>query len=633
MAATIASLNIDVRANTTPFVKGLDAASAKARSFAGGLNRAGSGAVGGFSKLGNAAKGIGGQLGMMAASASGAGGSILGIAAAAGPMAAVAAPVAAAAAAVYGLASAAETFNQSLNQSLAIMKVDAEQKAAMTQTAIDVAKTTVFSADKVAKAYYFLASAGLTAEQSVAAMPQVAKFAQAGMFDLSLATDLATDAQSALGLTVKDAQQNLANLTRVTDVLVKANTLANASVEQFSTALTTKAGAALRLLNKDIEEGVAVLAALADQGIKGEEAGTNFAIVLRDLTTKAIENKAAFEQAGVAVFDQSGNMRNMADILGDLEGLLDGASDKEKKMALMALGFSDKSVAMIAALIGTSDKVREYQTALEGAAGTTGEVADKQMTNMQRAMANLKGQFVELALKFGPVMDGLAVFVDLIALALKAVTQLADALGKLIPEGMGEKFKQWGQALHDAVVGPEAAAKMAPVQIAPVKVEVDTSGASEALKELTGEMEGVDEATKAAQKSMEDLAKQGENLAKSLRKPDEVFRDSVSEFKTLLENDAISYETYNRAMAKSREELMQTLMEQTMANMMPNVDIGAAVRGTTGGFAAEKAGTTALENLAKEAAAQKKLLEEIKKIEEEAARDARNKPPVKQVKI
>ena len=33
------------------------------------------------------------------------------------------------------------------------------------------------------------------------------------MFDMALATDLATDSQSALGLTVKDAEQNLTNLT------------------------------------------------------------------------------------------------------------------------------------------------------------------------------------------------------------------------------------------------------------------------------------------------------------------------------------------------------------------------------------------------------------------------------------
>ena len=142
-------------------------------------------------------------------------------------------------------------FNDKMTQSIAIMDTTIEQQKAMEAQAIAVSRETRVSAEQSAEAFFFLASAGLNAEQSISALPQVAKFAQAGMFDMATATDLATDAQSALGMTVDDAQQNLDNLTRVTDVLVKANTLANASVQQFSEALTTKAGAALKVVNKD----------------------------------------------------------------------------------------------------------------------------------------------------------------------------------------------------------------------------------------------------------------------------------------------------------------------------------------------------------------------------------------------
>src|SRR5690606_21262168 len=106
-------------------------------------------------------------------------------------------------------------------------------------------------------------------------------FATAGAFDLALATDLATDAQSALGMTSKDVAKDQENLIRVTDVLVKANTLANANVQQFSEAITNDAGAALKAFGKDIEEGAAILAAYADQGTKGQVAGSNLSRVMR----------------------------------------------------------------------------------------------------------------------------------------------------------------------------------------------------------------------------------------------------------------------------------------------------------------------------------------------------------------
>lgn len=243
-------------------------------------------------------------------------------------------------------------------------------------------------AEELAKAYFFLASAGLNVEQSLAALPGVARFAKAGMFDLATATDLSTDALSALGLKVADPQKNLENLVRVTDVLAKANNLANASIQQFSEAITNRAGASLKIVGKDIEEGVAVLAAFADQGVKGAEAGTALGIVMRDLQTQAFRNKKAFAEAKVTVFDATGTMSNMADIVGQLEQRLSGMSDEQKKAELMTLGFNDRSVIFLQTLLGTSSAIRDYERDLRTAAGTVEELAKKQMEAINEKMGS-----------------------------------------------------------------------------------------------------------------------------------------------------------------------------------------------------------------------------------------------------
>lgn len=316
-----------------------------------------------------------------------------------------------------GVALAAfSRFDAAMTQSTAIMgNVTADMRKEMEQTARQVSKDLGMSAEESARSFFYLASAGLNAEQSIAALPTVARFAKAGMFDMALATDLATDAQSALGLVSKDTQTNLSNLTRVTDVLVKANTLANANVQQFSTSLTTKAGAALKSVGKDIEEGVAVLAAFADQGIKGEEAGTQFAIVMRDLQTKALKNSGAFKQFGVEVFNSSGEMNNLGSIIGMLEGALAGMSDEQRKATLAQMGFSDKSMGAIAALIGTSDKIKQYETALRDAGGTTQDVADKQLETFSQQMLLLRARFTDFAITVGSkIAPVLLNFVDLL---------------------------------------------------------------------------------------------------------------------------------------------------------------------------------------------------------------------------
>lgn len=297
-------------------------------------------------------------------------------------------------------------FDSAMTKSIAIMgDLDDAMRETMEVTAREVAKTTTFSMTEAADSYFFLASAGLNAEQAIAALPQVAAFAQAGMFDMALATDLLTDAQSALGLTVDDTAKNLENMARVSDVLVKANTLANATVEQFSTALTREAGAALKSFNIDVEEGVAVLAAFADQGVKGELAGTGLSRILRLMTSAAVNNADAYEQLGVAVFDSTGNINNLADIVADMENALGGMSDETRVAALEALGFQARVQGVILPLLGTSDAIREYDSALRDAAGTTGAIAEKQLESLGAQLSLLRSGFEDVLFVVGKEME------------------------------------------------------------------------------------------------------------------------------------------------------------------------------------------------------------------------------------
>ena len=104
-----------------------------------------------------------------------------------------------------GAVKAFGDFDQAMTQSLAIMgDVSKTMRVDMVNAANEVGRTTTFSARDAAESFFFLASAGLSAEASIATLPIVAQFAQAGMFDMARATDLVTDAQSALGLTIRN---------------------------------------------------------------------------------------------------------------------------------------------------------------------------------------------------------------------------------------------------------------------------------------------------------------------------------------------------------------------------------------------------------------------------------------------
>lgn len=335
-----------------------------------------------------------------------------------------------------GAAKAFGDFDAAMVQSTAIMgDISGPVRQRMEDAAKSVAETTRFSATEAAESYFFLASAGLDATSSIEALPAVAGFAQAGMFDMARATDLLTDAQSALGLASDDAQTNLANMERVSDVLVKANTLANASVEQFSESLTNKAAAGLRTMNKDVEEGVAVLAALADQGTKGAEAGETLNIVLRDVTRAAAANRDAFSDLGIEVFDADGNMRNLADVVADMEGAFGELDDATLATTLEQLGLTRAVGNNIRQLLGTSDAIREYEGELRNAAGTTDDIANKQMESLNAQLGLARDRLVTAAMAIGETV--LPLFVRLSEIIATAAETFADLPGPVRNTAIG----------------------------------------------------------------------------------------------------------------------------------------------------------------------------------------------------
>ena len=293
-------------------------------------------------------------------------------------------------------------FDSAMKESTSIMgDLSEKTKKDLRDTAIQMSTESTFAAKELGEAYYFLASAGLDADQSIAALPVVMKFAQAGAFDLASATDLLTDAQSALGKSSDDAAINQERMIGLSDILVRAGTLANATVRQFSEALTNKSGPAMRAYGVETETGVALLAAFADQGVKGREAGTQLGIVLREMQKAVKENSEAFKEAGISVYDSNGNLQNFGDTVKQLEDRLIPMSAEQKKAELGMLGFSERSQLALLTLLGTSEKIKEYEAALRVAGGVTEEVSEKQLTSFNNQMKIAKNQVTTAALVIG----------------------------------------------------------------------------------------------------------------------------------------------------------------------------------------------------------------------------------------
>lgn len=129
------------------------------------------------------------------------------------------------------------------------------------KAALDMGKTTQFSASEASEALNYLALAGYDAEGAVEQLPGVLNLAAAGGLELGYASDLLTDSMSALGLESHEADGFI-------DQLAKTSQKSNTDVSQLGEAILTVGGTAKSLSGGTVELNTQ-LGILADNGIKG----------------------------------------------------------------------------------------------------------------------------------------------------------------------------------------------------------------------------------------------------------------------------------------------------------------------------------------------------------------------------
>lgn len=294
-------------------------------------------------------------------------------------------------------------FDYALKTSLSIAgDVSKELEREVANTAKNLSTEITTTATDLVGSFYELISSGYSLQRGLKVLGPIAKFAHAGLFNLGEATTILVDAQKAMGLAVIDSTQNMKNLNRVSDVLIKSNQIANGTVREFSRALTNQAAAAARMYGIELEDAVSALAVMADQGLKGVIAGVRLSMVLRGLASAAIKHDDAFRKLGVRFFDLTGKVRPLYAVIKDLETLLLSMSDKERQTTLMTMGFSERTLGGLMPLIGQADKMYTFYNKLtKESAGITQDVVDKQLESFEAKMKLIRNEVTLIKIAIG----------------------------------------------------------------------------------------------------------------------------------------------------------------------------------------------------------------------------------------
>lgn len=267
----------------------------------------------------------------------------------------------------------------------------------------EMGKHTAFSATEAADALNYMALAGYDTQKSMRMLPNVLNLAAAGSMDLATASDMVTDASSALGLSTKET-------TALVDQMAMASSKSNTSVAQLGDAMLTVGGTAKNLKGGTTELSTA-LGILADNGIKGSEGGTILRNAILSLTAPTGKAQKELDALGVSVFDSEGNMRSMNDIMIDLDSSMSNMTGKERAEAMSKI-FNKRDLKGIEALLaGAGDRWNELSGYIDDAQGSAQKMADTQLDNLQGDITLLKsaweGLQISISDKVTPALRGL----------------------------------------------------------------------------------------------------------------------------------------------------------------------------------------------------------------------------------
>lgn len=329
-------------------------------------------------------------------------------------------------------------FDSAMSQVAATMGTTTDQIGDLRDFALEMGSATSFSATQAAEALNYMALAGYDADESMEMLPNVLNLAAAGGMELATASDMVTDAQSALGLTMDET-------TTMVDQMAKTSSKTNTSVSQLGDAILT-IGATAKTVKGGTAELNQVLGLLADNGIKGSEGGTHLRNVIMSLQNPTDKAAASLENLGVSAYDNEGNFRSLEDIFMDLQGSLDGLTEEERQQALAAI-FNKTDLASVNALLNT-DKERwdEVAGAIDDCTGAAEDMANTQLDNLSGDItlfqSALEGAQIAISDSLTPTLREFVQFgTDAISTLSTAfqeggLTGAMDALGTILSEGL-----------------------------------------------------------------------------------------------------------------------------------------------------------------------------------------------------
>ena len=314
-------------------------------------------------------------------------------------------------------------FGKEMSRVQALTRIDknSPQFKALREQALKLGSETQFTASDAASGQSFLAMAGFTPQAIQAALPGVLNMALAGGVELGETADIGSNILTQFNLTADQ-------MDRVGDTLTAAFTRTNTDLRALGETMKYTGPVAAKL-GISLEEAAAMAGMLANNGLRGSDAGTAIRASLSRLASPPKAAADALKELGVSVADARGKMRPMEDVLLDLYKATQKYGQVDQVSFFKDIAGEEAFVGLqtLVAAAG-SGELQKLTRELQGARGEADRVAKVMADNLDGDLKNLDSAWEGLRIRISDLVDGpLRSVTQWLTRVLEKITSLAQA--------------------------------------------------------------------------------------------------------------------------------------------------------------------------------------------------------------
>lgn len=316
-------------------------------------------------------------------------------------------------------------FEVSMSNVKALTSATSKEMKILEKKARELGSTTSKSAKEASDGMGYLALAGYSVEEMLVSIEPILRLSEATQMDLAIASDLATDSLSSLGLGAKDLEGYL-------NVLAQTQRSSNTTAKEMMEAYIG-VGGMLNNLNVPLQESATWLGVLANKGVKGSEAGNALSATLINLTSGAGQAGEAMKELGLSAYDGEGKFKGISKVMQELKEKLSSLTDEQRDCYLAMIGGKTNIDTLNKMLSGLGEEYDSLYKKIGESDGALESLSKTMNDNSQGIKNNLNSALEEFKLKLFDVIQPVEDLKNRIKLGLlKAFNSLPNIISKNI---------------------------------------------------------------------------------------------------------------------------------------------------------------------------------------------------------